>query len=288
MSSDSYNNARSLKIIVISDGTGETATQIVRAVMTQFSCPDIFFTRYKNVRDLERLEIIFQEAAVHHDLIVYTIVEENLRNMVTKLGQDFGVRTIDILGPSLQEFSVYFNQRPKSAPGLLYAVDENYFKRVAAMEFTLNNDDGKNIESLQAADVILVGVSRTSKTPLSVYLSQHGIKVVNIPLIQGTQIPETLFEVDQKKIFALTIDPQALIEIRKNRLSRLGQEKTGDYATAENVLNEVEWANDLFKQHRRWPVFDVTNKAIEEIAAEIMRILRMRNENFFKQAKNKI
>lgn len=275
-----------LKIIIISDGTGETATAISRATMMQFKDRDVYFTRYKNVRTVEQIEAIFNEAAIHHDLIIYTIVEAELREFISNLSRTKSVRAIDLIGPALTAFSNYFEQEPSSVPGLLHAVNDDYFKRVEAMEFTMNHDDGRNTETLHLADVILVGISRTSKTPLSVYLSQHGYKVVNIPLILDTPIPPELFKVDQRKIFALTIDTDALSTIRKNRLSSLGAKKfTGNYASMDKIHEELEWANNVFKENKRWPVFNVTNKALEETAAEIIKLLSMRKNNIFKQAK---
>lgn len=273
-----------MKLVIISDGTGETATGLARAAMTQFSHKEVFFTRYKNVRSREQIDAIFNEAAIHHDLVIYTIVSPEMREYIADTARKKLVRTLDLIGPALTVFSNYFDQEPSAEPGLLHQVNDDYFKRVAAMEFTLNHDDGKNLNSLHLADVVLVGISRTSKTPLSVYLSQHGIKVVNVPLVMGTQPPENLFKIDQRKIFALTIDPEALREIRQKRLSRLGAEQhTGDYATMDRVNQEVEWANQLFRENKRWPVFNVTGKAIEETAAEIMKLLQMRKNNRFKQ-----
>ncbi|MBT3583493.1 MAG: kinase/pyrophosphorylase [Halobacteriovoraceae bacterium] len=275
-----------LKIIIISDGTGETATALCRAVMTQFNDKDVYFTRYKSVRTIEQIEAIFTEAAIHHDLIIYTMVDNKLRQEVEASARKNHVRALDLLGPALTAFSNYFDQEPINEPGLLHQVNDDYFNRVAAMEFTLNHDDGRNLESLHLADVILVGISRTSKTPLSVYLSQHGIKVVNVPLVMGTPLPKQLSEVDQRKIFGLTIDVDALREIRKKRLSRLGADRhTGNYADHAKVIEELEWANGVFEENKRWPVFNVTNKALEETAAEIMKLLNMRKNNIFKQKK---
>ncbi len=277
---------KKLKIIIISDGTGETATAVSRAAITQFPGRDVYFTRYKNVRTKDQIEAIFTEAAVHHDLIIYTIVSPDLREYISTLSKEKHVRSLDLLGPTLTAFANYFEQEPSPQPGLLHAINDDYFQRVAAMEFTLNHDDGRNLDSLHLADIILVGVSRTSKTPLAVYLSQHGIKVCNIPLVKETSFPKELFEVDQRKIFALTIDPHALMEIRKKRLNRIGASNyKGDYADEKYVLEELEWANQLFKENKRWPVFNVTNKAIEETAAEILRLIQMRETNIFKQTK---
>lgn len=275
-----------LKLIIISDGTGETASAMARAAMAQFGGKDVYFTRYKNVRTIEQIDAIFNEAAVNHDMVVYTIVSSDLRSYIAEVSRKKHVRSIDLMGPILTAFSNVFDKEPENKPGLLHEVNDEYFKRVSAIEFTLNHDDGRNKESLHLADVILVGISRTSKTPLSIYLSLEGIKVVNVPIIHGTLPPDELFQVDQRKIFGLTIDPEALHQIRKNRLERLGiTNQEGDYAEMGKVVEEIEWANKLFQQNKRWPVFNVTGKALEETAAEIIKLLNMRKINIFKQNK---
>jgi [pyruvate, water dikinase]-phosphate phosphotransferase / [pyruvate, water dikinase] kinase len=275
-----------LKVIVISDGTGETASAITRAAMTQFQERDIFFTRYKNVRTKEQIDAIFQEAAIHHDIVVYTIVSVELRAYIAELSKRDHVRSVDVLGPLLSAFSNFFESEPNYQPGLLHAVNDQYFKRVAAIEFTLNHDDGRNINSLEEADVVLVGISRTSKTPLSMYLSLEGIKVVNVPIVMNIPLPQKIFEIDQRKIFGLTIDPETLYQIRKNRLTRLGlNQDEGEYADISKLSEEIEWANKLFNENKRWPVFNVTGKALEETAAEILKLLNMRKINRFKQSK---
>lgn len=278
---------RKMKIIIISDGTGETAKAMSRAVMTQFPDREVYFTRFKNIRSKEQIKSIFDEAAIHHDLVIYTIVSSELRDFVAEVSRQKHVRSLDLMGPMLTTFSNYFEQEPKSEPGLLHQVNNEYFDRVAAMEFTLNHDDGRNLETLHLADVILVGISRTSKTPLSVYLSQHGIKVVNIPIINGQDLPENIFKIDQRKVFALTIDPEALYSIRKKRLNKLGAtQHTGNYADTDKVTEEIEWASSIFKKNKRWPVFNVTDKALEETASDIMKLLNMRKNNIFKQLKS--
>jgi regulator of PEP synthase PpsR (kinase-PPPase family) len=276
---------KNLKVIVISDGTGETATAMTRAAITQFQEKEIFFTRYKNVRTNQHIDAIFQEASIHHDMVVYTIVSPELRNYVKEISKKEKVRSVDLIGPLLQSFSNVFEMEPDSQPGLLHAVNDEYFKKVAAVEFTLNHDDGRNIKSLEEADIILLGISRTSKTPLSIYLSLEGLKVVNVPIVMNIPLPEKVFNIDQRKIFGLTIDPQALHEIRKNRLTRLGVKSDGDYADIKSVTDEIEWANRLFAENKRWPIFNVTGKALEETAAEITKLLNMRKVNRFKQKK---
>ena len=275
-----------LKVIVISDGTGETASAITRAAMAQFQDKEIYFTRYKNIRTREQVDAIFQEAALHHDIVIYTIVSIELRTYIAELSKRDHVRAVDVMGPLLTAFSNFFEAEPNYKPGLLHAVNDQYFKRVAAIEFTLNHDDGRNINSLEEADVVLVGISRTSKTPLSMYLSLEGIKTVNVPIVMNVQLPEKLFQIDQRKIFGLTIDPDELFKIRKNRLSRLGlANDEGDYADILKVTQEIEWANKIFSENKRWPIFNVTGKALEETAAEIIKLLNMRKINRFKQSK---
>jgi [pyruvate, water dikinase]-phosphate phosphotransferase / [pyruvate, water dikinase] kinase len=218
--------------------------------------------------------------------VVYTIVSVELRAYIAELSKRDHVRSVDVMGPLLTAFSNFFESEPDYQPGLLHAVNDQYFKRVAAIEFTLNHDDGRNINSLEEADVVLVGISRTSKTPLSMYLSLEGIKTVNVPIVMGVPVPEKIFQIDQRKIFGLTIDPDALFQIRKNRLTRLGlSNDEGDYADMSKVTEEIEWANKVFAENKRWPVFNVTGKALEETAAEIIKLLNMRKVNRFKQSK---
>lgn len=274
---------KNLKVIIISDGTGETAKAMTRAAITQFPSKEIFFTRYKNVRTKDHLDIIFKEVALHHDMVVYTIVSPELRLHALELSKQRHIRSVDLLGPLLTSFANVFETEPDYQPGLLHAVNDKYFEKVAAIEFTLNHDDGRNLKTLNEADIVLVGISRTSKTPLSIYLSLEGLKVVNIPLIMDVPVPENLFQIDQRKIFALTIEPDALSEIRKNRLTKLGSGTDGNYASARKVTEEVEWANTLFEQNKKWPIFDVTNKALEETASEIIKIINMRKNNRFRK-----
>lgn len=271
-----------LKVVLVSDGTGETAKALIDAVMTQFQDSQIYLTRYKNIRTKEQIDAIFEEAKSDHDLLLYTLVEPSLRRYIATVSRQGRPRTLDLLGPALELFSESLNLRPEGGAGLLHAVNDEYFKRVEAMEFTLGHDDGRNLASLSQADIVLVGISRTSKTPLSLYLSQHGHKVVNIPMIYGIELPEEIFSIDQRKIFALTIDADTLENIRKNRIERLGAE-AGGYAQRGSVTRELEWAERIFKENKRWPVLNVTGKAIEETAAEITRLINMRKNNIFKK-----
>lgn len=269
---------KELRIVVLSDGTGETATQITKAAMLQFSNKDIYFTRYKNIRSKAQVEAIFEDAAIHHDMVVYTIVSPELREFIVQKALEKNVPVIDLLGPLLNAMAAYFHLTPKSLPGLFHQVNDRYFRRIEAMEFTIRHDDGRDLRDLDKADIILLGISRTSKTPLSMYLSHQGWKVCNIPIIKDFELPAPLFSADQTKIVCLTINPETLATIRKVRLEKLGQNDGGEYASMNKVLEEIEYANQLFRKNRRWPVFNVTGKALEETASEIIKLMVSRRK----------
>ena len=272
------NPKKELRIIVLSDVTGETAAQITRAAMLQFSDKEIYFTRYKNIRTKAQVESIFEDAAIHHDMVVYTIVSTELRDFITQKAVEKNVTCIDILGPLLNSMSAFFNLTPKATPGLFHQVNDKYFKRIEAMEYTIAHDDGKDLTNLDSAEIILLGISRTSKTPLSMYLSHQGWKVCNVPLIKDFELPPEIIAADQKKIICLTISADALTTIRKARLERLGQEEGGEYASIDKVLDEIEYADQLFRKNKRWPVFNVTGKALEETASEIIKLMVARRK----------
>ena len=270
--------AKELKIIVLSDGTGETAAQITKAAMVQFSDKDIYFTRYKNIRTKAQVEAIFEDAAVHHDMVVYTIVSPELRDYIATKAIEKQVPVIDLLGPLLNSMAAFFHLPPRSLPGLFHQVNDRYFKRIEAMEYTIAHDDGRDLTELDKADIIILGISRTSKTPLSMYLSHQGWKVCNVPIIKGFELPAELTACEQRKIVCLTISPDTLATIRKVRLERLGQEDGGEYASMDKVIDEIDYADQLFRKNKRWPVFNVTGKALEETASEIIKLMVSRRK----------
>jgi regulator of PEP synthase PpsR (kinase-PPPase family) len=264
------------RIIIVSDGTGETAAQMTHAAMVQFSDKDVYFTRYKNVRNEAQIEAICDDAGINKDLLVYTIVSPQLRQILITQARAKQIPCVDLLGPLLVSLAKYFGHEPKSIAGLLHDINERYFERIEAMEYTIAHDDGRDLTGLEKADVVILGISRTSKTPLSMYLSHQGWKVANIPLIHGFEIPPEILAIDQRRIIGLTIDPESLATIRRARLERLGQDKGGEYADPEKVNQEIEYANDLFRKNRRWPIFNVTGKALEETASEIIKLMASR------------
>jgi regulator of PEP synthase PpsR (kinase-PPPase family) len=264
------------RILLVSDGTGETCALTVRAAMVQFSDHSVEFIRHKNIRTEAQIEAIIDFAAKKKDLIIFTLVSPQLRDFLITKAKSNKIPIIDIMGPLLAGLGQYFGYEPKAVAGLLHDVNEKYFKRIEAMEYTIAHDDGKDLSDLDKADLVILGISRTSKTPLSMYLSHQGWRVANIPLIVGFDLPEQIYELDQRKIIGLTIDPIELATIRRNRLKRLGQDHGGDYADIEKVNEEIQYANEIFKKNRRWPVFNVTGKALEETAAEIIRLMSAR------------
>jgi regulator of PEP synthase PpsR (kinase-PPPase family) len=170
----------------------------------------------------------------------------------------------------------FFGVPSSKQVGALRQTDDLYFRRIEAIEYTVRHDDGKTLNELDKADIVLVGISRTSKTPLSIFLSHKGWKVANIPLVLGAPLPDQLFKIDQRKIVGLIIDIDSLQRIRKNRLEKFGQDSGGEYASIQHILKEIEYAEGLFKQNKRWPVFNVTERALEETASEIVRVIAAR------------
>ena len=256
-------------IYIISDGTGETASTMIRAALVQYSNQEINMVRCKNIRTEDQVIPLIEEA--------YTVVSAQMRSKIRDLAASKCIPSIDLLGPLLTTLDLYFgvaNSVPKA--GLLRTVDEQYFKRIEAIEYTVKHDDGKSMAGLDKADIVLCGISRTSKTPLSIFLSHKGWKVANVPIVLNTPVPEELFKIDQRKIVGLIIDIESLQRIRKNRLERFGQDPGGEYASISNIINEIEYATELFKKNRKWPVFNVTDRALEETATEIVRIVAAR------------
>jgi [pyruvate, water dikinase]-phosphate phosphotransferase / [pyruvate, water dikinase] kinase len=266
-------NHPNLTIFIVSDGTGETADQMIKAAIVQYVREGLKIVRYKNVRSQQQVAAIFEEAHQMRAIIAYTVVSDTLRLFITKLTEQTGVPSVDLLGPLLVLLAKYLTKDPASQPGNLHQVNESYFKRIEAIEFTVKHDDGRYADNLELADIILVGLSRTSKTPLSIYLSYKGWRVANVPVVKDIPLPEKLFKTDQRKIVGLVIDPQALARIRRERLLKMGEDPTGNYANLDHVMAEIDYCREIFRKNRRWPIFDVTNKALEETATEIEKVI---------------
>jgi regulator of PEP synthase PpsR (kinase-PPPase family) len=259
-------------VFVVSDATGETAEKVVLAALSQFEPANVILTRHQDVRTEPQVAALIKEAAEKNALIVYTIISPKLRALLQRRAARQKVPAVDLMGALLMQMETHLNHTPLSQPGLIHRIDEDYFRRIDAVDFTVKHDDGQNPQTLHEADIVLVGISRTTKTPLSIYLAREGWKVANVPLVYGIAPPEELFEVDQRRIVGLTIDPQRLAQIRKVRLRHLPV-KSGvaiEYADMDYVMKETAASKELFAQHPEWIVLDVTGRAVEELANEIV------------------
>jgi regulator of PEP synthase PpsR (kinase-PPPase family) len=203
---------------------------------------------------------------------VHTFASQELRDFMAEASREEGASCIDVLGPLVEQLSLFFQKVPVSKPGLLHQVDEEYFDRVDAIEFAIRHDDGESVADLEKADIVLVGVSRTSKSPLSIYLAQEGWRVANIPIAVGSKLPSKLFQLDQHKVVGLIVTPERLAEARRVRLEQLGVEGSS-YADEERIQAEMEYAKAIFEQNPEWPVIDATGKSIEEVSQEVLDVV---------------
>lgn len=258
-------------VFVVSDGTGRTAEQALNAAFTQFEGMDLeIIVRPGVLTKLQVLEVV-QEALDKKAFIVHTLVSNEIRSQMLDVARKLNVETIDLMGPLLFRLSHQLENAPLERPGLFRELNKDYFRRIEAMEYTFRHDDGQRENELDKADLILLGVSRTFKTPLSIYLAIKGWHVANVPIVLNMQLPEILSEIDPKKIFGLTTFPSRLAKLRQSRDEHLGG-ITGDYATHEYVTKELRFAHSIFQLHPKWMIINVTSKAIEEIASEILSL----------------
>lgn len=263
-------------IFVVSDGTGDTAEKLVRAALLQFKEVVVHVRTFPQVNEREQLARLFRLAARERSIVVTTLVRSDMRRAAAELAKEHRVRTVDAIGSLLVQLSDFLESVPEGVPGRMHRADDAYFQRVAAVEFTVKADDGKDPRLLPNADIVLVGVSRTSKTPLSVFLAHKGYKVSNVPVVLNRPIETEVYDVDQRRIFCLTIDPGSLQEIRRQRMATMRMSSNTPYGDMDHILAELEWAEELFRRNPSWPVIDVTNKAVEETAATILKIIHER------------
>src|SRR6476619_938658 len=262
-----------VELHIVSDSTGETAARLVLALEAQFpeqEFEEVRHTRAETVADLERAVL---SARGHAAVVIYTLVDPELRDAMRRLCRRARVHYCDLLGHPIDAVARVSGQAAKMTPGARAPLDSSYFKRMAAIEFSVKYDDGVGA-GLHEADIVLVGVSRTSKTPLSMYLGYLGYKTANVPLVKGIDLPAALFEIDQTKIVGLTIDAERLQEIRKQRARRLGGNQRA-YAALVEIYGELEEAETI---HRRLgcPVIEISDLSIEETAARVIRLIEQR------------
>jgi len=259
-------------VYAISDATGKTCETVVQAALSQFKTTRIILKTISNVRSLKQINKVVEMAVAVDGIIIYTMVSTELRQKLSEMGRLHAVPTVDILGPVLTRFTDFFEISPLAQPGLFRQLDSDYFKRIESLDYTIKHDDGIGVSALNEAEIVILGVSRTTKTPVSIYLSYRGWKVANIPVIPGFQLPEELFSIDQDKIIGLNINPNRLHLIRMERQSKLNNYDLGDYTDPEKIKSEIAYGLRIY-QENCWPVVSVTYKSIEETATDIMRII---------------
>ncbi len=266
-----------LDIHLISDATGDTLNAIARAAVAQFDEAHITYHRWSLVRSRLQLHRVLEGVQSEPGPILCSVVDEGLRSEIDAFAQRSGIRLVHILDPVLTVLQEQFGIPSKHKPGRQYVLDADYFRRIDAMHYVISHDDGQATRGLAEADVVLVGVSRSSKTPTCFYLANRGIKAANVPLVPGIEPPELLND-PGCPVVGLTIDPRSLIEIRRHRLKLIGtgpaflQRDSGDYVDYESVEKELLWAK-RFCTARGWPTIDVTRRSIEETAATVLKLM---------------
>lgn len=266
-----------INIYAVSDSLGETAEQVARAVMRQFDITEFNIKRISYINDTEGIDDLITKASLENSFIVFTLVVEELRDYLTEQALIHNIGAVDIMTPVLLPLVKQLGLSPKNEPGLLRKLDERYFKKVEAVEFAVKYDDGKDTRGVLLADIVLIGVSRTSKTPLSMYLAHKNIKVANIPLVPEVSPPEELKLISPKKIIGLTLNIENLNKIRKERLKAMGLRDTANYANLERILEELEYSEKIMKK-LNCMVIDTTNKAVEETASIILDYIQENNK----------
>ena len=261
-------------VFAVSDATGELAKKLSDGATRQFPRHHVSIVRVPKIKDEKSLEDCLIEAKGCQGIVVYTFVSPQMREKTLELGKKHGVIVIDVLGPILGALATYFHDLPSPEPGLQYKLTESYFRRTEAVEFTVKHDDGLGLDTIETADVVILGVSRTSKTPLSIFMAYHGHRCANVPLVNKIPLPRQIHKVDRMRLVGLTIAPQKLMMIRSERLKKLGRPDNETYAQLENIRDEIAYANQIFRELGAY-VVDVTGKAIEESATDIINQLKL-------------
>lgn len=268
-------------IYIISDSIGETAELVALAAASQFNSGQVDIHKIPYVNNPVEIPEIVAEASIFPCIIVYTLVLPGLREVLEEEARKYEIPTVDIMTPMLEALSKIEGKQPRGEPGLVRKVDEEYFRKVEAIEFAVKYDDGKDPRGLLKADIVIIGVSRTSKTPLCMYLAHKRIKAANVPLVPEVIPPEEIYKLLPHRLIGLTIQPQQLYQIRRERLKTLGLTANADYISMERILKELEYAEGVM-QKLNCKVIDVTSKAVEETASKVLEIY-YRGERHVKQ-----
>ena len=264
-------------VYLVSDSTGETLDRIFLSLKSQFSNFQYEKKEFAFVRTEQQIDKIIKECNnFENSLILYTIVETRLAKYISKQSTQNNVPCFGVLGNLILSFSKLLNQKAIHKPSAQHVLDDDYYKRIEAIQFTMSHDDGKKVDDISSADVILLGVSRTSKTPTSIYLANRGFKTTNIPLIPDQDIPAFLKSNNSKVcIIGLIADPDRLSDIRRNRVALMQESRASNYTDISSIKKEVEESKNLFRKYN-WPIIDVTRKSVEETAASIIKIIEIK------------
>jgi regulator of PEP synthase PpsR (kinase-PPPase family) len=260
---------------LVSDSTGETLAGVMRASVAQFDNILPIEHSYYLVRSARQLERVLREIEDAPGVVMFTMSNDDLRGRLESRCRELGMPFAAVLDPVLGMMSRYLGLELNHRIGAGRVLDAEYFKRIDALNYAMGHDDGQGGVELENAEVILVGISRTSKTPTSVYLANRGVKAANVPIVPGIALPDLLFKPDAPLIVGLTASPDRLINVRRNRLATLKEERATSYVDAESVRAEVLFAQKLYEKHN-WPVIDVTRRSIEETAASVLNLLAER------------
>ena len=268
------------QIYLISDSTGETLDRIFIAIKAQFKNIDYKIHTYSFTRTENQITKILSEAEKKiNSIILYSIVDSNLAKYLANLSSDKKIPCFGVLGDLILSFSKLLNQEASHQPSGQYALNEEYYKRIAAIQFTMNHDDGNLVKDINKSDIILLGVSRTSKTPTAIYLANKGFRTSNIPLVNENSLPSTLKNNPQIAcVVGLTTEAERLVDIRKNRMNSLKETENKSYTDLEKIKKEVDQAKNTFRKYK-WPTIDVTRKSVEETAASIIKIYEIYKQN---------
>ena len=268
------------QIYLISDSTGETLDRIFTAIKAQFKNIDYKIHTYSFTRTENQILKVLSEAGKNNNsIILYSIVDSNLAKYLANTSSSKKIPCFGVLGDLILSFSKLLNQKASHQPSGQYALNDEYYKRISAIQFTMSHDDGNLVKDLNKSDIILLGVSRTSKTPTSIYLANKGFKTSNIPLINENSIPKILKENPKIAcVVGLTTEPERLVDIRKNRMNTLKETENKSYTDIERIRKEVDQAKNTFRKYE-WPTIDVTRKSVEETAASIIKIHEIYKQN---------
>jgi regulator of PEP synthase PpsR (kinase-PPPase family) len=259
-------------VYIVSGGSGASGQQIVETVLAQFPAPGLPVIVRNNVRTLEQVEAAVKDAGADGGTVVHTLVDGGLREALTRLGAKHGIATIDLMGPLIVQVAVQTGSKPLERPGLYRQLRKDYFERVEAIDFAVSHDDGKRPEDIPSADIVIIGVSRCGKTPLSMYLAVHGWKAANVPIIRDIPLPGELFRIDRRRVIGLSIEQHRLLEYRKKREEHMGGSGATTYSSPSAVFEELEVARKVCREGGFY-VVDVTDKPIEIIADEIIKFI---------------